>query len=112
MLLQPEMMLNSDMGKIYDILTNGDDTVPKSEDHFFSWCTPGLPAMPAMPEDFDYLTQGLTGVVKKEKLDVITGGSTEGEIDPAELERLRAQDTAGLYRAADSGLGHTTTATA
>lgn len=98
MLVQPELMLNSVMGKIYDILTNGDDTVPKSEDHFFSWCTPG---MPVMPEDFDYLTQGLTGVVKKAKLDDITGEGQD-EIDPAELERLRAQNTSQLYMQAEA----------
>jgi hypothetical protein len=50
-----------------------------------------------VPEDFEYLTQGLTGIVKKAKLDDVTGGSTEGEIDPAILEQLRAQDTSRLY---------------
>ncbi len=99
MMVQPEMMLNSVMGKIYDVLTNGDDTVPRSEDHFFSWCTPGLPIM---PEDFEYLTQGLTGVVKKAKLDEVTGGSAEGEIDPVLLEQLRAQDTSRLYMQAEA----------
>ena len=42
----PQMLANSIMGKIYDILTNGDATVPKSDTSFFSWCTPGIPASP------------------------------------------------------------------
>ena len=47
----PQMLANSIMGKIYDILTNGDATAPKSENSFFSWCTPGIPAT---PEDFSF----------------------------------------------------------
>jgi hypothetical protein len=90
------------MGKIYNILTNGDDTVPKSEDNFFSWATPGIPIEPT---DFDFLSQGLTGVVKKAALDEIRAGAGEGtkvELDPALLESLRAQDTAKLYMQAEN----------
>jgi len=105
-------MVNSIMGKLYNILTNGDDTVPKSEDNFFSWATPGIPIEPT---DFEFLSQGLTGVVKKSKLDEIrgTGAATEGaategaaaentEITPQMLETLRAQDTEGLYMQAEN----------
>lgn len=53
----PPDLMNSMMAKIYDVITNGDGTtVPKSEDNFFAWCTPGVPFD---PEDFDFLTQGL-----------------------------------------------------
>src|SRR5215211_5823906 len=102
-MVEPSVMANSIMGKLYNILTNGDDTVPKSEDNFFSWATPGMPIEAA---DFEFLSQGLTGVVKKEKLDEVRGGTggaaAEGaetakpEITPQMLEALRAQDTAGL----------------
>ena len=34
------------MGKLYDVLTNGDETVPPCEDNFFTWCTPGIPVGP------------------------------------------------------------------
>ncbi len=51
----PSQLMNSVMGKLYDILTNGDETVPQSEDNFFSWATPGIPVE---PEDFNFLTQG------------------------------------------------------
>jgi hypothetical protein len=130
-LVEPNVMLNQIMGKIYNILTNGDDTVPKSEDNFFSWATPGIPIEPT---DFEFLTQGLTGVVKKAKLDELrspqaappaaatppasttpaAGAATEGatdedgaaseklEITPQVLEGLRAQDTAGLYMQAEN----------
>lgn len=56
----PDVLANAIMGKLYDVLTNGDGTVPASTDNFFSWCTPGIPIT---AEDFRFLSQGLTGVV-------------------------------------------------
>ena len=103
----PSQLMNSVMGKLYDILTNGDDTVPSSEDNFFSWATPGIPVDAT---EFDFLTQGLTGVVKKEAVGELVaagaGGGTEAAppppLSPAELERFRAQDTAQLYQEAEN----------
>ena len=101
-LVEPNVMVNSIMGKLYNILTNGDDTVPQSEDNFFSWATPGIPIE---ARDFEFLSQGLTGIVKKAKLDEILGpqnGTEKPEISPQMLESLRAQDTAGLYMQAEN----------
>ncbi len=115
-LVEPDVMLNAVMGKLYDILTNGDDTVPRSEDNFFSWCTPGIPVN---PDDFEFMTQGLTGIVKKKALDHLVakgksenkeegeGGESEEEgvakeIDPALLSALRAEDTSRLYQQAEN----------
>lgn len=107
-LVEPSVMLNSIMGKLFNILTNGDDTVPKSEDNFFSWATPGIPIMAG---DFEFLSQGLTGVVKKAALQEIVGAAPAPaggaaaapvEITPAMLEALRAQDTAKLYMQAEN----------
>ena len=102
-LVEPSVMVNSIMGKLYNILTNGDDTVPKSEDNFFSWATPGIPIEPT---DFEFLSQGLTGIVKRPKLDEARGGTGAeagaAEITPQMLESLRAQDTAGLYMQAEN----------
>ena len=105
----PSMLANSIMGKIYDVLTNGDDTVPKSQDNFFSWCTPGVPVT---PDDFLFLTQGFTGVVKKPAVEAVAaaagGGSgtttdgTSGGLTPAQLDQLRASDTTQLYQQAES----------
>lgn len=81
-LVEPSVMVNSIMGKLYNILTNGDDTVPQSEDNFFSWATPGIPIEAG---DFEFLTQGLTGIVKKAKLDEIRGpdnATDKPEISP------------------------------
>ncbi len=114
-LAKPSAITNSIMANLYDILTNGDDTVPASEDNFFSWCL----GIPFAEEDFEFLSQGLTGVVKKSALDEIrttTDGSsaeqtTDGsnpstgsqlELTPELLAQLRAQDTARLYMQAEN----------
>ena len=100
----PSQLMNSVMGKLYDVLTNGDDTIPSSEDNFFSWATPGIPVE---PDDFNFLSQGLTGVAKKEKIAelVTAGGPPPAEaqpISPALLQQLAATDTAQLYQQAEN----------
>lgn len=114
--IEPSMLANSIVARIYDVLTSGDDTVPKSEDNFFSWCTPGIPVD---SKDFEFLTQGFTGVVKKAALDEmrsVTEGpagdqageqsgepkTSQPELTPELLERLRAQDSARLYMQAEN----------
>jgi hypothetical protein len=112
--VQPHVIANAIMGKLYDVLTNGDATVPASPDNFFSWCTPGIPMDVA---DFEFLTQGLTGVVKaadvRDLASAAGAGSsgagsgsstpTDGStiITPALLDQLRAADTAKLYQQAE-----------
>ncbi|MCU0612162.1 MAG: hypothetical protein MUE60_10285 [Candidatus Eisenbacteria bacterium] len=109
-LVPSSVMANAVMAKFYDVLTNGDDTVPQSEDNFFSWCTPGIPIAPG---DLDFLTQGLTGVVRKSALDemrtTMTGTTGDGsaatsqpELTPELLRQLRASDTGRLYAQAES----------
>jgi hypothetical protein len=84
----PHVLANAVMGKLYDVLTNGDDTVPKSADNFFSWMTPGIPMDPS---DFDFLVQGLTGVVP--------AGSQN--LTPDQMNQLRAQNTTQVYMQAE-----------
>ena len=115
--MEPKALSNMIMGKLYEVLTNGDETVPKSDDNFFTWCTPGLPVDPA---DFNFLTQGLTGTVKKEDLELLRGpaakpaeggdkppegGEKSGGLDTissAELDKMRAGDTVRMYMQAES----------
>lgn len=103
-LVAPDVMLNSIMGKIYNVLTNGDDTVPHSENSFFSWATPGIPME---PDDFRFLKQGLTGVIRKAALDEMRstsgdGSTGSGTLTSADLEKLRATDAGQLILQAES----------
>jgi hypothetical protein len=113
--VDPSVLANSIMGKLYDVLTNGDATVPKSEDNFFSWETPGKPVV---PEDFEFLTQGFTGVVKPAAVQTMlnatqaTAGSAPAAgsgtpppqqgLTEAQLAQLRAQDVGGLFQQAEA----------
>ena len=97
--VEPSVLANSIMGKLYNILTNGDDTVPKSDDNFFSWCTPGTPMDVG---DFEFLTQGLTGVVKKPAVDAMqpTAAAASGT---AAAPAAAAADAGAAQRADGAG---------
>lgn len=109
--IQPSVMANSVMAKLYDVLTNGDETVPKSEDAFFSWMTPGTPMDPS---EFAFLVQGFTGVVKKAAADVLRGtdgtpATAGGQPAPAaapltqqQIDALMAQDAGQLLQQAET----------
>ncbi|MBU6408805.1 MAG: hypothetical protein KGR98_00325, partial [Verrucomicrobia bacterium] len=112
----PSVLANAIMGKLYDVLTNGDDTVPKSSDNFFSWCTPGIPVD---VNDFRFLSQGLTGVVTPQAIAALNatqaaaaGGSQAAPaggtqaaaptpLTPDQLNQLRAQDVNAVYQQAE-----------
>jgi hypothetical protein len=115
-MIQPSVLANSVMAKLYDVLTNGDDTVPKSDDAFFSWMTPGVPMEPS---ELEFLTQGFTGVIKKAAVDTLRAATAapaapaggDGSAQPAEapqpltpeqLEALMAQDAGRMYVQAEA----------
>src|SRR5512132_2389652 len=98
----PSVLANSIMGKLYDILANGDDTVPKSADNFFSWATPGIPLG---ADDLRFLTEGFTGVVTPAAVQTLLAAEGAGQpsaagaagapapapkLTEADLEKLRA----------------------
>lgn len=85
-LLEPSVLANTIMSKLYNVLTNGDDTVPPSADNFFSWCTPGIPIEPA---ELEFLTQGLTGVVKKSAVDAMQPSAAAATAAAGARRRLR-----------------------
>jgi len=98
----PNELMNTVVAKMYDIIVNGDGTtVPKSEDNFFSWASPGIPFDEA---DFEFLTQGLTGVIDPKSLLVKNPDGTEStrQLTDAERNELLGQDTSRLYSAAES----------
>jgi hypothetical protein len=108
-MIEPSVLANAVMGKLYNVLTNGDDTVPASEDAFFSWMTPGVPLEPS---ELQFLTQGFTGVVKKPAVDTLLGATataaaggqpaTPQPLTQQQLDQLMAQDAGKMYIQAES----------
>ena len=95
----PSDLMNNMMGKIYDVIVNGDGkTVPKSEDNFFAWCTPGVPFD---VEDFDFLSQGLTGIYKPRMVKNAEGIETTETLTEEQREAELAKDTTRMYQLAE-----------
>lgn len=95
----PNDLMNNVLGKIFDVITNGDGkTVPKSEDNFFAWCTPG---MPFETSDFDFLTQGLTGVYKPRTIVNAEGQRVTEPLTDEQREAEIAKDTSRMYQQAE-----------
>lgn len=91
--------MNSVMAKLYDVITNGDGTtVPKSEDNFFTWCTPGVPFEES---DFDFLSQGLTGIFKPQIVKNEKGEDVVKELSKEERDQFLAMDTTRMYQLAE-----------
>lgn len=65
-LLGGDVLMQSVLGKLYAILTTGDEAAPASEDNFFAWVTPGYPVD---PKKFEFAALGLSGEqIDKEEL--------------------------------------------
>lgn len=58
----PDHLMNSVLGKLYDVLCTGDQTAPASRDNFLAWLSPGIPYS---AEELEFLHEGLGGVYKK-----------------------------------------------
>jgi hypothetical protein len=71
----PDVLMNAVLGKINDVLLNGDgQVIPKSDDHYLAFMSPGIPML---EDSFDYAIEGFGGVVRRhadpEKLDQAVG---------------------------------------
>jgi hypothetical protein len=104
--LEPEVLMNAILGKINDVLLNGDgEVIPKSDDHYFAFMNPGIPMR---ADSFNYAIEGFGGVERRnanpEKLDQAVGpqngatGSESGGADPGEL----AADARQKYASAEA----------
>ena len=108
--VEPEVLVNSVLGKVSDVLINGDGTViPKSDDHFLAFMSPGVPLLES---DFNYALEGFGGVYRRnsdaDDLVKSTGpqdqAATDGGTAPEEpsVDQLLAQDALQKYAAAES----------
>lgn len=83
-----EQLMQSLLGKLYQILTGGDDTVAKATDNFIAWCAPGLPFA---DEDLDFAAKGLAGKTGDEARKLLAQAS-----DFSRLVNL-VPDPSGVY---------------
>ena len=63
------------MAQIYDIFTTGGEFANPSEDNFFCWLTPGVPVT---PDQFDFASEGLSGVVRAKTASQSQSSPTSG----------------------------------
>lgn len=95
----PEELMQTVLGKLYAVLTGGDESVaPASQDNFFSWCSPGIPIT---EDSLRFLSTGLSGVFNENSLAKGEDGKPIPLTD-AEKDKLRASDTGQLYMQAEN----------
>lgn len=95
----PSDLMNTLLGKLYDVIVNGDGkVVPKSDDNFFAWCSTGTPFD---PQDFDFLTQGLTGVYKPKIITNADGTQSTETLTEEQRQAEMAKDTSRMYQQAE-----------
>nr|WP_321225686.1 hypothetical protein [uncultured Psychroserpens sp.] len=97
----PEKLMNSILGKFYDVLTNGDDVVPKSDDNYLAWLSVG---MPFPKEELEYLSTGFSGIYREpEPVPNPDGTLPEPKEKTAdEISQLLAQDVTRKYMQAEN----------
>lgn len=97
----PEVLMNSVLGHLYDLLTNGDDVAPKSEDNYLAWLPVGIPYP---KEELEFLSTGLTGVYREKPVPAAEGETDTApkEKTPEEIQQLLAQDTTRKYMQAEN----------
>lgn len=103
---EPEFLVNAVLGKVSDVLINGDGTViPKSDDHFLAFMSPGIPML---TDDFNYALEGFGGVYRRNVVEADLEKSTGPQEQPAEgpnepsIDQLLAADALQKYMRAES----------
>jgi hypothetical protein len=104
--VEPEVLVNAVLGKVTDVLINGDgNVIPKSDDHFVAFMNPGYPAK---DDDFDYALEGFGGVYRRntdpDDLQKSTGPQDKPAEDPNEpsVEQQLAADALRKYQRAEN----------
>ncbi|MDC6355428.1 MULTISPECIES: hypothetical protein [Robiginitalea] len=100
----PEELMNSVLGKLYDVLTNGDDVVPQSDDNYLAWLPVG---MPYPKDELEFLSTGFSGVYREPEPVAVAAGEAGGAPAPRqktaeEINQLLAQDVTRKYMQAEN----------
>jgi len=100
--VEPEVLVNAVLGKVSDVLLNGDgEVLPKSDDHFLAFLNIGIPAH---KDDFNYALEGFGGVYRRNvdanDLEKSTGPQERGN-EPS-IDQQLAADALQKYMQAES----------
>jgi hypothetical protein len=100
--VEPEVLVNAVLGKVSDVLLNGDgEVLPKSDDHFLAFLNIGIPAH---KDDFNYALEGFGGVYRRNvdanDLEKSTGPQEAGN-EPS-IDQQLAADALQKYMQAES----------
>lgn len=86
--VMPEVLLNKVLGKVADVLINGDGTVlPKASDHYLAFMSPGIPLLDA---DFNYALEGFGGVNRQN----VDAANLPASVGPADATAASAAASA------------------
>lgn len=88
-------LMQSLLGKLYQILTGGDDVAAPASDNFIAWCTPGIPFEAA---DLEFASKGLAGATGDETRRLLATASDFSRLvnfvpDPSGIYNKEQQDT-------------------
>ncbi len=94
-LTKDEQLMKSLLGKLYQVLTGGDDTAPPDTSNFIAWCTPGIPFQ---PEDLTFAEKGLAGKTGDETRKLLAQAADFSRLvnlvpDPSGVYDKQQQDT-------------------
>lgn len=96
----PNVLMNSVLGKLYDILTSGDNVAPKSKDNYLAWLSIGVPYP---KEELEFLSTGFTGIYREPEPLTDGGKPVERtEKTPEEIQQLLAGDVTRKYMQAEN----------
>lgn len=92
--------MRSVVGKLYQILTGGDASVPPRKENFITWCQPGIPYEPAQLE---FLVKGIAGATGDETRDLVAQAADFARLvnfvpDPSGIYDAKQQDPSYVQR--------------
>lgn len=82
-------LTNALLGKVFDVLTSGGEVGLESGDNFYCWLPVGHPVM---PDQFEFMEQGLTGTLRKRTIGDVNDKSGESDSTSSPLMDMIRKD--------------------
>ena len=82
-------MTNALLGKVFDVLTSGGTVGMESGNNFYCWLPVG---QAVMPDQFEFLEQGLTGTLRKRSIGDVNDKTGESDTTSSPLLNMIRKD--------------------